>query len=333
MVNTLSFLEQIDFDHAVIPDPGADHKPEQKVIASDWRQITGATPAKVNSQFHIDSERAFLLSLKWAPSVVRELESEARNAGVGLIQTAIATGVLKASEFYSHLSAALSFAGGNTPYRVHLPAAPSKAWLLIERPVALPAGEEGVVALNGQTFSLETLITLSKRLGSKRRRLKLLTRQELIDSVTRSYGQVLVEKAVAGLLKARPDWSAKTGLALWQSFFGAIAMGFLLGACAIAPQETLTLASLFLSLFFLLAIALRLCAVLSLLFPRKKKLGPPYLSDADLPRYTVFVPLFREVEILPHLARALADLDYPRAKLDRELSRLRLSSLFQGMST
>ena len=96
MVNTLSFLEQINFDHAVIPDSGADHKPEQKVIASDWRQITGATPAKVNSQFHIDSERAFLLSLKWAPSVFRELESEARNAGVGLIQTAIAAGVLKA---------------------------------------------------------------------------------------------------------------------------------------------------------------------------------------------------------------------------------------------
>ena len=35
-----------------------------------------------------------------------------------------------------------------------------------------------------------------------------------------------------------------------------------------------------------------------------------------MPRYTVFVPLFKEVEILPHLAKALAELDYPPAKLD-----------------
>lgn len=37
---------------------------------------------------------------------------------------------------------------------------------------------------------------------------------------------------------------------------------------------------------------------------------------AELPRYTVFVPLFKEVEILPHLAKALRNLDYPPAKLD-----------------
>jgi cellulose synthase/poly-beta-1,6-N-acetylglucosamine synthase-like glycosyltransferase len=57
-------------------------------------------------------------------------------------------------------------------------------------------------------------------------------------------------------------------------------------------------------------------AVLSLAFPRREKTKRRLLSDAELPRYTVFVPLFKEVKILPHLAKALAKLDYPAAKLD-----------------
>ena len=40
------------------------------------------------------------------------------------------------------------------------------------------------------------------------------------------------------------------------------------------------------------------------------------LRDADLPVYTVLVPMFREPEVLPILAQALRNLDYPLAKLD-----------------
>ncbi len=40
------------------------------------------------------------------------------------------------------------------------------------------------------------------------------------------------------------------------------------------------------------------------------------VPDDDLPRYTVFVPLHREGEVLPHLVRRLAGLDYPTDKLE-----------------
>jgi len=40
------------------------------------------------------------------------------------------------------------------------------------------------------------------------------------------------------------------------------------------------------------------------------------LRDEDLPIYTVLVPMFREPEVLPILAQALRNLDYPLAKLD-----------------
>ncbi len=267
----------------------------------------------------IDFERDFFLALGWPPNLVNELERKARTAKVGLIQTAIASGVLNASEFYDRLSRVLSFAASDGPYRVHLPSAPSKAWLLIERPVPLATKDMPLITLNGQTSSIHTLISLSKRLGSHRRRLRLITRQELIDSVTRAHGRVLVTRAVAGLLRKRPGWSAKTGLALWQVYFGAVASGLCLGSVAVAPRETATLLAIVMSLFFLLAIALRLAAIVNLVFPSRGKASTPLLEDAELPRYTVFVPLFQEVKVLPHLAEALANMDYPPAKLDVKL--------------
>ncbi|CAB3739049.1 glycosyltransferase family 2 protein [Paraburkholderia rhynchosiae] len=43
------------------------------------------------------------------------------------------------------------------------------------------------------------------------------------------------------------------------------------------------------------------------------------LPDEDLPVFTVLVPMYREPEVLPILAHALRNLDYPRAKLDIKL--------------
>ncbi len=43
------------------------------------------------------------------------------------------------------------------------------------------------------------------------------------------------------------------------------------------------------------------------------------LLDTDLPEYTVLVPMYKEPEVLPILAAALRNLDYPRSKLDIKL--------------
>ena len=260
----------------------------------------------------INSERSLFLALGYPVALVHILEAEARKAQVGLVQTAIACGALKPAEFYGKLSQMLAFAGESGPYRVHFPGAPLQAWLLLERPMPLAADGEAAVAVNAQNLPIQTLIALSQKLPStKARHLKLITRQELINSVTRSHGRVLVQRAVAGLMKARPEWSAKTGLAAWQAYFAAVAGGFACGGILVSPREALTLSAFGLSLFFLLAIVLRLAALLNLLLPRKgKQQHQPLLRDNELPRYTVFVPLYKEVDILPHLAKALSKLDY-----------------------
>ena len=43
------------------------------------------------------------------------------------------------------------------------------------------------------------------------------------------------------------------------------------------------------------------------------------IDDAELPTYTILVPLYREANVLAPLMRALAKLDYPAAKLDIKL--------------
>ena len=297
---------------------GRDHTLSAKRGASQARssQAFSAEGDLKLGGLRLDFDSAVLRSLQCPPDLIRELECEARLSHVGLIQAAIASGVLKAGDVYEYLSQKLSLADGGAPSRLLLPSVPHDAWRLLEEPVPLAAKDEDVVAINGQTSSMQTLITLALKLGEKRKHLKILTRQELIDLVTQCHGRTLVGRAVAGLMLARPDWSAKTGLASWQAYCGAIMVGLPLGALAFAPRETLTLSAVFLSLFFLLAILLRFAAVVNLLAPQPERELPPPLSDAELPRYTVFVPLFREVEILPHLAHALRTLDYPPAKLD-----------------
>ncbi len=302
-----------------VPDSwySGEHSSGQNGNASGWPCL-----AEPTSRFEhdigceIDLERNFFLSIGWPLPVIEELDRQARKAQVGLIDTAIASGRLRPSEFYDWLSRTLSLADGRAPYRVHLPAAPSQAWLLLERPVVLAAEDEPVVALNGQSFSISRLIELAQQLGRQRQHLRLITRQELIDSVTKSYGRVLVRRAIGGLMKDRPEWSAKTGLAAWQVHWSAIAAGLVTGAFLVAPRMAAEICAILLSLFFLLAIVLRLAAVLNLILPEGRQKKPRLLSDAELPCYTVFVPLFKEVEILPHMARALARLDYPPAKLD-----------------
>ncbi|MEK7276493.1 MAG: glycosyltransferase family 2 protein, partial [Chloroflexota bacterium] len=43
------------------------------------------------------------------------------------------------------------------------------------------------------------------------------------------------------------------------------------------------------------------------------------VADADLPIYTILVPLYQEFEVLPQLVRSIDSMDYPKSKLDVKL--------------
>jgi cellulose synthase/poly-beta-1,6-N-acetylglucosamine synthase-like glycosyltransferase len=86
----------------------------------------------------------------------------------------------------------------------------------------------------------------------------------------------------------------------------------------IAPEATFDAVLAALALAFFPVVLLRARILLGLLSRIKKggRRRPRRIPDAELPIYSVLVPLFRERAILPDLVRALSDLDYPAAKLD-----------------
>ncbi|MBJ7542924.1 glycosyltransferase [Rhodomicrobium udaipurense] len=290
---------------------------EWKHTPSEIGHASGSSGTRTNSDAAvIDIERDFLIDLGASPDQIHRLENDAARARVSLVQAAVAQGAIRASDLTARLSRSLELSEPAAGEATRLPEAPDEAWRLFDTPVRLSARAGRMIAVNGETYSPTALAALARRLGAKRERVMLMTRQELIDAVTRSHGSAMVETAVRGLLMARPDWSAKVGLAVWQLYFATVAVGLVLGAVAFAPAETLTLASAMLSIFFLLTIALRAAAAINIALPRPKPKEARLLGDAELPRYTVLVPLYRETAILPHLAHALASLDYPAAKLD-----------------
>ena len=68
---------------------------------------------------------------------------------------------------------------------------------------------------------------------------------------------------------------------------------------------------------FVCAVALRF-TLAALVLRRGRQAAPPALRlpDAELPSYSVIVPLYKEARMAPGLLRALAALDYPRDRLE-----------------
>jgi len=150
-------------------------------------------------------------------------------------------------------------------------------------------------------------------------RLSLASPDTLRQAVCGHFAGNLAAAAVDGLHARFPDRSAKARLALWQRLllFSHLA-GF--GAALVLHAEPAFRAlSLALVFIFLPVIALRVFAAHDLLRRAPSKPARPRVPDAELPLYTILVPLYREANMLAPLTAALARLDYPAAKLDIKL--------------
>lgn len=54
-------------------------------------------------------------------------------------------------------------------------------------------------------------------------------------------------------------------------------------------------------------------------FKRPQKYDRSHNDDIEYPMYSILVPLYKEVDIIPHLLKSLTSLDYPKDKLDIKL--------------
>jgi cellulose synthase/poly-beta-1,6-N-acetylglucosamine synthase-like glycosyltransferase len=141
------------------------------------------------------------------------------------------------------------------------------------------------------------------------------TPQALTDAIAACGKNALLERSLNGLGGLPDALSAKTSLTRAQASVLVAAIGMLSALTALNPAAAMLLTTAILALVFLGLVGLRLAAALMELKPERAAPNPS-LSDAELPVYSVLVPLYREAGQVARLIGALRRLDYPPHRLD-----------------
>ncbi len=145
-----------------------------------------------------------------------------------------------------------------------------------------------------------------------------LSRDQFLNIVRLVLGLRLRIEASQGLYRRSPEFSALIRLNLAQILFALLFVFFVAFTNALLSREEFTLAFAFLfNLFFLLTLSLRLLWLVTGARPQPHQ--PVDIPTSELPVYTVLVPVFREIRVLPQLLRSLKALRYPEDKLDIKL--------------
>jgi len=280
--------------------------------------------AKIRRQDPPTSEAALLLSAGLPAPTLQRITALALRWGVPLREAALSVGAVKPHAYTGGLAArcGLRATGKAEPIKLQVLDIPPPPHRHLSAAVPIPLAEpRGAAALNGEPLSLEDARDLARSLGAAKDRVILVGRRALSDAIAEAYGPRLAREAENGLGRKQPRLSASTGANGWQTVCLAMMGGLFAGAAIFAPREALVIYSAALSLMFLLTISLRLAAAAHAAYTHVggHRRPIPRLKEADLPRYTVLVAMFREARVLPDLVAALEALDYPPAKLDIKL--------------
>lgn len=165
-------------------------------------------------------------------------------------------------------------------------------------------------------FGAENIAWLRAAYGEVQ--LVALSKDALTAEILRAFGDRIGDDAVFALDRRAPGLSARTVATRRQKRLLAVAAALVAVTAWRAPWTFVDVLVWAMSMLFLLSVFLRAHLAFLGAAPRRA----PNLDrtpDADLPLYTILVPLYREARVLPGLVRALLALDYPRERLDIKL--------------
>lgn len=149
----------------------------------------------------------------------------------------------------------------------------------------------------------------------------LTAKFDVLWSLQSVFGVRHSNRAVLELAELDPEMSARTVITRSQVIgIWVLFSAFIAGLC-LAPVATLIAVNAVMSVFYLGNFVFK--GVLVWFGARRQQVNAQALDadvrllrDEDLPVFTILVPMFKEPEVLPILANALRQLDYPQAKLD-----------------
>ena len=264
-------------------------------------------------------EIAFLAGMDH--ETLRRVTARARNNQTAPQDELTAAGLLNAEHYVSALATELGAAYNDAA------ALPGTAIITSQGGVA-GAAQLGMIRYRGQDGTCGVAVTPRGTLVQRLLRavgenpayashLTLMPPQAFLDAILAATGHLLAGTSARTVDQTMPGLSAREGMARWQAWVLALGLATLAGAAAVAPQVTAVALLVLFSVFFMGVASMRLLVVL--LAPAQPTARTETLPDADLPVYSVLVPLYREANVVPRLIAALNALDYPRAKLDIKL--------------
>lgn len=145
-------------------------------------------------------------------------------------------------------------------------------------------------------------------------RLELATTEDFNRFLTWHAGDALAQRAAEELSERWPDLSAASrAQTRWQKLRRTAIILGIAGVIAIPSLLGEAICSGVLTATFVVFAGFRF---LGCLVPRLPEPKRRHLPDGELPIYTVMIALYREATSVAPLLQAIADLDYPREKLD-----------------
>ena len=146
---------------------------------------------------------------------------------------------------------------------------------------------------------------------------------DIIWLLQQNQDDYLSQQAVNELAERMPQRSARLVFTLPQLMGMSLVGYLLLFSLTLWPIPTLIGLNVFVSLFLLVNFGLRVILVWvggdQRIDVKVNEQMLAALDDAELPSYTILVPMYREPATLPVLSDALRRLDYPLSKLDIKL--------------
>ena len=255
---------------------------------------------------------AFLRPFRPQSSALWAAVARGRNEGVGASQALLAHGVLSEATFYhdlaNHLGLAFVATWPELAESVDVPHAVARGHVRLagSKPIA-----PWLLAPSGSALAL---LLEARRLAIAMPDVAITTPSHFAAILRHRAQRPLALAASERLPERAPNLSAKARRAEAAAF--ALGLGGVFGlilASIIAPTCRLPIMIMFGLLFFAgMVFRLLVCAAG---LPQTPPAAPT-IADAEVPSYSVLVPLHDEALMVPHLLDALDALHYPRSKLE-----------------
>lgn len=149
----------------------------------------------------------------------------------------------------------------------------------------------------------------------------VVSKFDIIFTLQTAFAESLSRRAVFELADVDPKMSARTVFTAAQAIAAYLLLSGVLAALAFAPLAALIALNIAFGVFYLgnfvfKGVMIAFGGGRSAAIDETIAIEARALREEELPVFTVLVPMFREAAMLPRLAQALRDLDYPLAKLD-----------------